>query len=150
MRTIKFRAKTHNGTWMYGIPIRDWEDKWYIIEYIDSELYVEDNDQQDCMGEMRRFGCKLTTDGDFYMEEVRPETIGQFIGVYDNKGKEIYEGDIVETLPYKDRLEVIYNPNDAEYLAVCDKGKLSFSNSYITLQVIGNIHDNRELLRNSK
>lgn len=88
--------------------------------------------------------------------EVIPETVGQFTGLYDKNGAMIYEGGIItmtggfilESYPTKG--EVIYN-----HSSFVMRGKnvnnvfmnMSLSTSDGTeLQVIGNIHDNPELL----
>ena len=82
--------------------------------------------------------------------EVDPETVGQFTGMTDKNGTKIFEGDIVKE-QYKSH-EIIYNVYwDEDYFAFRVKSKdysyyldeLVPSNS----EVIGNIHDNKELLK---
>jgi len=99
-------------------------------------------------------GIVAIQDDDCHVWEVDPESVGQFTGLLDSNGKEIYEGDILRFAPpwrweederrvgvvvykcygfrieYSDTSEAVFNlaANKAPYT------------------VIGNIHDNPELL----
>lgn len=64
-REIKFRGKTPDGKWITG-----------------SETFIHDGD-----GIWLSDGCDVV--------KVIEDTVGQFAGMYDKNGKEIYEGDIV-------------------------------------------------------
>ena len=81
---------------------------------------------------------------------VKAETVGQFTGLTDKNGKKIFEGDIVQG---KDRLE-----KHLEVFGYIDhkNGSFVITGDFMThyrwldydVEVIGNIHDNHELLEN--
>ena len=75
-------------------------------------------------------------------------TIGQYTGLKDKNGKEIYEGDIVKIIfKEKDIGKVIYEHNGFTIDVMNMNrtyGRVSFVNNF--MEVIGNIHDNPELL----
>lgn len=67
----------------------------------------------------------------------------QFTGLTDKNGKEIYEGDIIESdYDKKVRFEVLYKLGGFW----CQKGGISFPLSIYEFEVIGNIYENPEIL----
>ena len=95
-----------------------------------------------------------------YMNDVDPNTVGQFTGLKDKNGKEIYEGDIMclsDRGSHKEEVIVehglygwtFYNPKTATFHSDGSHTYYAVENyrfMFGTGVCIGNIHDNPELL----
>ena len=122
MRIIKFRGKrVDNGEWVYGGIAHLRDVPAIITNYRENDIGADIDESY-----------------------IIPETIGQYTGLCDVNGKEIYEGDIV-----KDVLgclgEIIYKDKHTAFIVKGweDGYKWWYDNK---IEVIGNIYDNPELL----
>lgn len=135
MRTIKFRGKaSHNGEWLYGDLINI-HGKCHILG--------EDDMQED--------GHHVTQDSD-RPTWVEPDTVGEFTGLLDKNGKEIYEGDILQC--GESIFKVSYEGSHLGAFSLVREGYFAGCFGDLTepfyCEVIGNIHDNPELLEGGK
>lgn len=133
MREILFRGKrVDNGEWVYG---------WYaplVCNYKTIIPYIRNKNGTD--------------------KEVIPETVGQYTGLTDKNGKKIFEGDIVEfTDKYtgkKGRAEIVFEYFKWKYSGCYYGGNpivwLCIDDTSVEFEVIGNIHDNGEILEEKK
>lgn len=99
----------------------------------DSETYIWDGD-----------GIWLS-DENLNVVTVIPETVGQFTGLTDKNGRRIFEGDIVDYISS----DVIGNPKTGTIIVedMTDYDTMIYLNHSDELQIIGNIHDNTEILK---
>ena len=120
MREILFRGKTQQYTrWIYG----------------DLNHYMCDD------------GVFIAENG-YSMHRVFKETVGQFIGLTDKNGKKIFEGDIVLYVRDEELGQISYRESEAMFVIEFDTWLTDFDHLYgKDLEVIGNIHDNPELLK---
>ena len=136
MREILFRGKTTEGKWVVGLPTR----KHPLDKEINRIQLLDDYYEND----ITMFFC---------VKDVLPETVGQYTGLTDKNGKKIFEGDILE---FSDRFVVVVWHT---HLGCWDSNFLKFTNTEngrddmsplnwgYKSKVIGNIHDNPELLK---
>lgn len=102
-------------------------------------------------------------DGSFGIDgvPVESDTVGQFTGLLDRNGKEIYEGDILQCPSVPNiPLEVRYNTlqgafclvehthTEGALLGTCPLGEML--RHYPAMTVIGNIHDNPSLISDNQ
>jgi uncharacterized phage protein (TIGR01671 family) len=143
MREILFRGKRiDNGEWVYSQTVFSHLDNFYIPA---QNLKCTVMRSLDTVGNISEIRCK---DGKCFFR-VQTETIGQFTGLTDKNGAKIFEGDIVDCLDYLG--EVYYDP-DGCYDLRDNTGEMrgDFIGTCYSREVIGNIHDNPELLEVKK
>ena len=126
-REIKFRGEhTDTGEWVYGSLIQ-WKDG---VTTIITE-----------------------TKEDHYESYVNPDTVGQYTGLQDRNGKEIYEGDIIVQQGYSGMRPMLVRFGNGAFVTGNHKGSSTPKRPMLIQprsKVIGNIHDNPELLEDGK
>lgn len=135
MREIKFKGKRiDNDEWIYGDLVLSYGRAWI-------KNRADKTTNPLCMNTGKKTA-------DFNMVETNSETIGQYTGLKDKNGKEIYEGDILDRKGKKcivvfHESEFSLKVDDNQYI---QHGLLvDIWKDYI--EVIGNIHDNPELIK---
>ena len=127
---VLFRAKTcQRERWIYGLP--SYGPDWQTINDIVAVKSLND---------------------DYGIFGIKPETLGQYIGIKDKYGQRIFEGDIIhyegefEGELYNDLTLVFYDRESAAFMEIaegCLMPDVIFS--YQPGEVIGNIHDRPDL-----
>ena len=139
MRVIKFRGqRTETKEWICG----DLAHIYNRIPCIMPEWCMSSVPDDE---EMKRNKEMLL--GGFM--EVIPETVGEFTGLHDKHGKEIYEGDILkEECELEDYFHVVEWGSGTFVLNENYRGDYSpIYLHYHEYEVVGNIHDNPELVK---
>lgn len=136
MREILFRGKRlDNSEWVYGSFCMDALEQFNGLCGVDGFIRLYDK-----------------TKGKMQMHEVDRETVGQYTGLTDKNGKRIFEGDILEggngDFNAADGYgEVRWEDGAWEVLSENFIGTFH-ENFYGTdFEVVGNIHDDPELMR---
>jgi uncharacterized phage protein (TIGR01671 family) len=134
MREILFRGKMEDGDWIKGsfLNIRG----VYFIIPVDLKL-------KDCVSESFFF--------DIAEYAVIPETVGQYTGLNDKEGNKIFIGDLLqkEYNILQHPQEEIFRVRELDIGGYVLENKNGFGYLYNhkdVSKVIGNIHDNPELL----
>ena len=140
MREIKFRGKDIlNGEWIKGYLFYDYNnaDEYRPFITYKSEAFL----------------------GGVNEQQIDKDTIGQYTGLKDKNGKEIYEGDVLQDKDCIYKVIFEYGSFDGKIIEVLrnvgtQKG-MTYQLSFIisdndNIKVIGNIYENPELLEENK
>lgn len=139
MREILFRAKRlDNNQWVEGYYVR--HQKRMLCPICD-ELKKEDVDHFIFFDGFADWNMPQ----DLMYTKVNPDTLGQYIGMVDNRGHKIFEGDILKIMGYESTLTVEW------WILHCGfgfgKGTLYCDETESNMiEVVGNIYDNHELM----
>ena len=132
-RIIKFRAKhIKNGAWLYGDLLQSNEGSVYIGvhgHYIDDGYHFNDMYDETC-----------------YVDE---DTIGQFTGLLDKNGKEIYEGDVILQQGYSGKKPMLVRFEHGAFVTGEHSGSSTATRPMLIqkrCEVLGNIYENPELI----
>ena len=154
IREILFRGKrVDNGEWVEGFYVQV-DNKAYISLPLDIS-----GDGVITMFDEKQSKAHLYTLSPFL--EVVPKTVGQYTGLTDKNDNKIFEGDIVDRRyhnfeTFKDIEEVKMSEVDdsdgwnANHTLGWCAGESSLLDVCCDCRVIGNIHDNPELIGNSE
>ena len=85
---------------------------------------------------------------------IEPETVGQYTGLKDGNGQEVYEGDIVQykslKAPNDHNIIIFYKGSFGYFVGLCDPYFVAIKETYQRAEyweIIGNIHENGDLLK---
>ena len=148
-RELLFRGKRpDNGEWVYGRGLQQCKDELgneivaIFKDVVKSEKYIKKEGRYT-----------------LYYAPVKAETLGQYTGLTDKDGREIYEGDILQYIgKRKDNMKKVYRRKVVFHegmFALLSKELPAYSalnyhymeDGRFAWSVIGNIHDNPELIK---
>ena len=145
MREVLFRGKrVDNGEWVCsGNLIHFNEDNECYIPVVNSNCTCTHDENDNIIEWNEVMFCKVI-----------PETVGQFTGMTDKNGKKIFEGDIVAgAVNWLERMKNGFVAfKDGSFGLIWYRGEVEQFNPFTSMcnveyEVIGNIHDNPELLK---
>ena len=154
-REILFRGKrVDNGEWVYGKGLQQCKDELgneivaIFEDVVKSEKYIKKEGRYT-----------------LYYVPVEPETLGQYTGLKDKKGKQIFEGDIIKT-PHCFIGVVVFGRTEEECTHMVFRRKITdvyttygwifkrsdgftiaIDDEILQGEVIGNITDNPEMVK---
>jgi len=136
-REILFRGKSiEDNNWVYG---------YYGIKGIDTDI------EKRCIMQSN-LNTWSSIDFFYFTDiEIHSETIGQFTGLLDKNGNNIFEGDLLKADNFDKIMLVIWRKDLASFALAADGwmydhyfGEAADPNY---CEIIGNIHDNSELIK---
>jgi len=149
MREVKFRGikkSPYGDKWVYGYYTLQDGQHVIIMPHVDS--YKESVLKNEPIPAIS------------VLHDIDVKTLGQYTGLKDKNGKEIYEGDIVKVFAFGDykkgyvKYNEIWGRYDIGWMNEIEKyknnevvGSFAFmKNDYDLLEIVGNIYENPELI----
>ena len=124
MRTIEFRGRDEKGEWHYGNLLAD-----------------SCVDGKDAAFISPGFPVVLTA----MIYRVDPATVGQFTGLTDKNGNDVYEGDILRYPLSGKTYQVVFK--DGIFWGEGGNGCGASTHFFPSCEIIGNIYDNPEMIK---
>jgi uncharacterized phage protein (TIGR01671 family) len=129
-RVIKFRGLNANNEFVYGLP---------SLDAVNSTAYYKEYSQRVCW---------IPESGGYANQPVKNGTLGQFTGLTDKNGVEIYEGDIcIWYVNDLERLGEVYYHSQSFEMRSPSMGYIGWDANRGEIEVVGNIYQNPELLK---
>ena len=134
MREITFRGKrADNGEWVTGfyVELMGWGP--YSAGYEEKKMHLIKG---------------IYENGNNYSNEVDPSTVGQYTGLKDKNDKKIFDGDILGRDGYWSNVVEFQRIMPLDFVQYNNATGIPIYGYNSTIwEVIGNIHDNPELLK---
>ena len=176
-RVVKFRGKTLSGKWVYGDLVH-----FTNTQGVDASVIITEHQATAESDDFDYALCYARNE----FKIVLPESVGQFTGLHDKNGKEVYEGDVLVICEYKNMLTGVVCEEGEHELFTLDELKGELQQQYKSVihyedctlfaseqdgcdiylaslagdmrksypifeyEVIGNIHDNPNLLNDGR
>lgn len=123
-----------------------WVEGYYVHFHKTSYCCIEDADKN-FDNDIHRILLEETTDwglpNRYVGIDIRPETLGQYIGKEDKNKRKIFDGDILVS-EFGEKIKVVYR---APNFALVNPNSKQFSLNFVKdCEIIGNIYDNPELV----
>ena len=135
MREILFRGKrTDNGEWVTGFYVR--ADHHWHKHGIHKDWII----------------CGASANGGWFALHnkypVKSDTVSEYTALKDKNGKRIFEGDIVrmEFVDTEEVGEIVWDEECCKWAYASPDGDIYGVDGTIECEILGNIHDNPELL----
>lgn len=124
MRKIKFRGKVLKNEPLFGLHKGQWIYGNCCYDELQKDVAIENTESSDIVRVL-----------------VDEKSVGQYIGLNDKNGKEIYEGDVIN---FENNTFIVTYDNYRFECIPVDDNLSCYAFSFTEGKVVGNIHDNKD------